>query len=193
MASADFDRDNSGKPDLEGMLDIAIRTAQEGNRDSARVMFRRVLNEDRFNERAMLWLAKLAQTREERKEWLLWKRFQPKRGDCIEESRQVAESTTVPVSPVKPSAEHPVPSRSKVAVATAPTSPARPGELPAQYEWENAPAYWERVHGETASEFTRRLLQGGSNEQHVIRVLTIRYRLSPEAAQGIVDSEWDAV
>ena len=70
MTSADFDRDDSGKPDLEGMLDMAINTAQEGNRDSARVMLRRVLNEDRFNDRAMLWLAKLAQTREERKEWL---------------------------------------------------------------------------------------------------------------------------
>lgn len=49
---------------------MAIRAAKEGNKESARVMFRQVLSEDRRNERAMMWMAKLATTKTERRQWL---------------------------------------------------------------------------------------------------------------------------
>ena len=69
MAAFDDEKaDNS--PNREELLQLAIRAAQAGNNEGARVMFRQVLSEDRQNERAMLWLAKLAATRAERRQWL---------------------------------------------------------------------------------------------------------------------------
>ncbi|MBL8134798.1 MAG: hypothetical protein JNL42_23260 [Anaerolineae bacterium] len=49
---------------------MAITTAKQGNRSAARLMFRRVLSEDKNNERAMMWMAKLAESKAERKVWL---------------------------------------------------------------------------------------------------------------------------
>lgn len=60
----------ANQPNREELLNMAIRTAREGNRDSARVMLRQVLSEDRRNERAMLWMAQLASTQAERRKWL---------------------------------------------------------------------------------------------------------------------------
>lgn len=66
-----YDRQKSdNSPNREELLQLAINAAQAGNKDSARVMFRQVLNEDSRNERAMMWLAKLAESRAERREWL---------------------------------------------------------------------------------------------------------------------------
>jgi Tfp pilus assembly protein PilF len=62
--------DQTNQPNREELLRLAIGAAKAGNEDSARVMFRRVLADDKRNERAMMWMAKLAQTRAERKEWL---------------------------------------------------------------------------------------------------------------------------
>lgn len=60
----------SNQPNREELLNMAIRSAREGNTESARVMLRRVLSEDRRNERAMLWLAQIAETPAERRKWL---------------------------------------------------------------------------------------------------------------------------
>ena len=80
---------------------VKIRAKQNGWRD------RRLP----AHERRKLTLA-------ERREWMLWKTNQPKRGASIdEESRQTAESPAVPVSPVERSAEHLEPSVSTAAVA----------------------------------------------------------------------------
>ncbi|HLU08358.1 MAG TPA: hypothetical protein VK003_01720 [Oceanobacillus sp.] len=49
---------------------MAIRTAQAGNKQAAKMMFRRVLAEDKRNERAMIWMAKLADSKNERMQWL---------------------------------------------------------------------------------------------------------------------------
>jgi thioredoxin-like negative regulator of GroEL len=57
-------------PNREELIRMAIRAAKTGNRNPARVMFMQVLNEDKHNERAMMWMAKLASTKEERKQWL---------------------------------------------------------------------------------------------------------------------------
>ena len=58
------------QPNREELLQLAIRTAKEGNSDGARVMLQQVLSEDKRNERAMMWMAKLAKNSAERKQWL---------------------------------------------------------------------------------------------------------------------------
>ena len=63
------ERDNQS-PNREEQLSLAIRTAKANNKDSARLMFMQILDEDRKNERALMWMAKLAETKAERKKWL---------------------------------------------------------------------------------------------------------------------------
>ncbi len=60
----------SNQPNREELLQMAIRAAKTNNKDGARVMFRRVLSEDKRNERAMMWLAKLANSDKEQRQWL---------------------------------------------------------------------------------------------------------------------------
>lgn len=55
---------------LEEMLQLAIRSAKDGNEDSARMMFQQVLGQDKRNERALMWLAKLSDDPIERKRYL---------------------------------------------------------------------------------------------------------------------------
>jgi thioredoxin-like negative regulator of GroEL len=57
-------------PNREQLLQMAIASAKKGNADGARMMLRQILSEDRRNERALLWMAKLARTKKERLEWL---------------------------------------------------------------------------------------------------------------------------
>lgn len=54
----------------EELLQLAIKTAKNGQKDPARVMFRQVWTRDKRSETAMIWLAKLAKTPKERQEWL---------------------------------------------------------------------------------------------------------------------------
>lgn len=63
-------RNATNTPNREELLQLAIRAAKNGNRESARVMFRQVLDEDKRNERAMMWMAKLAGSKNERRQWL---------------------------------------------------------------------------------------------------------------------------
>ena len=68
--STQFEESSTQSPNREELLKMAIRTAKAGNRTAARVMFRRVLSEDKRNERAMMWMAKLSDGRQERDQWL---------------------------------------------------------------------------------------------------------------------------
>jgi cytochrome c-type biogenesis protein CcmH/NrfG len=70
MASLDLKPSESNQPNREELLQLAIRAAKAGQRDGARVMFRQILSEDKKNERAMMWMAKLASTKKERVQWL---------------------------------------------------------------------------------------------------------------------------
>jgi hypothetical protein len=70
MKSVDTPDRSSHIPNREELLQMAIGAAKAGNRESARVMFRKVLSDDRRNERAMIWMAKLAPTKAERRQWL---------------------------------------------------------------------------------------------------------------------------
>jgi lipopolysaccharide biosynthesis regulator YciM len=63
-------RDDSNLPNREELLQLAITSAQQGNKDGARTLFERVLNEDKRNERALMWMAKLSETKSERVKWL---------------------------------------------------------------------------------------------------------------------------
>jgi thioredoxin-like negative regulator of GroEL len=67
-----FDMPDSGgkRPNREELLQMAIHAAKNGNRDSAVMMLSQVLAQDRRNERAMLWMARLAKTNSERRQWL---------------------------------------------------------------------------------------------------------------------------
>jgi len=58
------------QPNREELLQLAINSAKQGNVEGARTLFERVLNEDRRNERALMWMAKLADSKSERIKWL---------------------------------------------------------------------------------------------------------------------------
>jgi thioredoxin-like negative regulator of GroEL len=62
--------DGSQAPNREQLLQMAVNTAKSGNKEGARVMLRQIINEDRRNERAMLWLARIARSNSERRQWL---------------------------------------------------------------------------------------------------------------------------
>ncbi len=62
--------DASQSPNREQLLQMAVSTAKSGNREGARVMLRQILSEDRRNERAMLWMARIATSASERRQWL---------------------------------------------------------------------------------------------------------------------------
>jgi thioredoxin-like negative regulator of GroEL len=63
-------RTTKDQPNREELLRLAINAAQQGNKEGARTLFERVLNEDKRNERALMWMAKLADTKAERVKWL---------------------------------------------------------------------------------------------------------------------------
>ncbi|KXK14355.1 MAG: hypothetical protein UZ15_CFX003003089 [Chloroflexi bacterium OLB15] len=57
-------------PDREQLLKMAISTAKQGNKQAARMMFQQVLSGDSRNERALMWMAQLSETKTERVQWL---------------------------------------------------------------------------------------------------------------------------
>ncbi len=52
---------------LETLMQMAINTARRGNKETAKGMFNQVLNMDRRNERAWLWLAAVEEDQTERR------------------------------------------------------------------------------------------------------------------------------
>jgi len=66
----DFSEGGGIVPNREQLLNLAITTAKSGNKEAARVMLTQVLSQDSRNERALLWLASIARSRDERKQWL---------------------------------------------------------------------------------------------------------------------------
>jgi Tfp pilus assembly protein PilF len=70
MTSFEFRESDSQAPNREELLQLAITAARAGNNKPARLMFEQVLKQDKNNERAMMWLAKIAETKAERREWL---------------------------------------------------------------------------------------------------------------------------
>jgi thioredoxin-like negative regulator of GroEL len=67
------DMESSGEsknPNLEDLLRLGVRTAKAGNRDGARVIFQQVLDTDKRNEIAWLWMASLADNNIDRRRYL---------------------------------------------------------------------------------------------------------------------------
>lgn len=60
----------ASSPNREELLRMAIQSARQGQKQGARMMLRQILEQDKRNERALLWMAKLADTPAERKTWL---------------------------------------------------------------------------------------------------------------------------
>ncbi len=58
------------QPNREELLQMAIQAAKANQKSGARVMLRKILHEDKRNERAMMWMAKLARNEKERQYWL---------------------------------------------------------------------------------------------------------------------------
>lgn len=54
----------------EELLQMAIRAAKDGQKEGARMMLRQVYNRDKRNETAIMWLAKTATSKKERRDWL---------------------------------------------------------------------------------------------------------------------------
>lgn len=61
---------SANQPNREELFMLAENAAKQGQKDSARVMFHQVWEQNKRNERAMMWLAKLAPDQKERKIWL---------------------------------------------------------------------------------------------------------------------------
>jgi len=57
-------------PNLEELFHMGVEAARKGQRQGARVIFRQILEQDRRNIRAMMYLAKLAPADKERVAWL---------------------------------------------------------------------------------------------------------------------------
>lgn len=57
-------------PNLEDLLRLGINAAKNGNRENARVIFQQVLDQDKRNERAWLWLASVTDDTIERRRLL---------------------------------------------------------------------------------------------------------------------------
>ncbi len=57
-------------PNLEQLMQIGIQTARKGNKQSARMIFQQILDADKQNERAWLWMAAVAESPEDRARYL---------------------------------------------------------------------------------------------------------------------------
>jgi hypothetical protein len=62
--------DDLNTPNLEQLLQLGIQAAKKGNRPGARVMLQQVIDADKTNERAWLWMAAIAETSEDRRRYL---------------------------------------------------------------------------------------------------------------------------
>lgn len=73
MFDSEFDipnNDDEQSFNREELLQLAIRTAKEGNPQGARVIFQQVLAQDKRNERALVWMASLTKDKKERRQYL---------------------------------------------------------------------------------------------------------------------------
>jgi hypothetical protein len=60
----------SSGPNLDDLIRLGVRTAKAGNKDNARVIFQQVLDTDKRNELAWLWMASLADNGLDRRRYL---------------------------------------------------------------------------------------------------------------------------
>lgn len=63
-------RQEDNMPNLEQLMQLGIQSARNGNTENARVIFQQVLDADKQNERAWLWMAAVAETPVDRLRYL---------------------------------------------------------------------------------------------------------------------------
>ncbi|MBZ0310386.1 MAG: hypothetical protein K8I82_30270 [Anaerolineae bacterium] len=61
---------NADNPNLENLLQMGITAAKQGNHDAARLFFKQVLDADKKNERAWVWMARVAEDPLKRQQYL---------------------------------------------------------------------------------------------------------------------------
>lgn len=57
-------------PNKDELYKLGVQAAKNGQKQPAKVMFQQVLQQDSRDTRALMWMAKLAATPEERGQWL---------------------------------------------------------------------------------------------------------------------------
>ena len=62
--------ESASKPNLEQLMQLGIQTARAGHKTNARMIFQQVLDQDKENERAWLWMAAVAETSMEQVRYL---------------------------------------------------------------------------------------------------------------------------
>ena len=60
----------SENQNLEQILQTGIKAAKQGNTQAARVLFRQVLDDDKRNDRAWVWLASVAENPTQKRQYL---------------------------------------------------------------------------------------------------------------------------
>jgi hypothetical protein len=63
-------KSDAGTLNLEQLMQLGIQTARTGNKPSARVIFQQILDIDKKNERAWLWMAAVADSPADRARYL---------------------------------------------------------------------------------------------------------------------------
>lgn len=58
------------QPNLEKLLQLGITAAKDGNKEGARILFKQVLDMDKKNDRAWVWLASVAESNQQRRQYL---------------------------------------------------------------------------------------------------------------------------
>ncbi len=61
---------DTNTPNLEQLMQFGIQSARQGNKQNARVIFQQILDSDKQNERAWLWMAAVAESPEDRVRFL---------------------------------------------------------------------------------------------------------------------------
>ena len=61
---------NTNLPNLEQLMQLGIQTARAGHKQNARMIFQQVLDQDKENERAWLWMAAVAESPMDRLRYL---------------------------------------------------------------------------------------------------------------------------
>lgn len=61
---------SANEPNREELFHMAVAAARNNQKQGARVMFRKILSEDKRNLRALMWMAKLSTSNKERHMWL---------------------------------------------------------------------------------------------------------------------------
>jgi len=85
-------REEDNTPNLEQLMQLGIQSARNGNTENARVIFQQVLDADKQNERAWLWMAAVAETPADRLRYLnTVLRINPNHPTALREIKQFQE------------------------------------------------------------------------------------------------------